>query len=157
MDVVKTRSENNQTQKPQMSTWVDRVKVTEARTRFTLDPIPRSVKEGKLEIIADMLSDQSRKRLSVVASKVGRPLSCDEPTFCCTRLDYAQVFRIWGWGLGFRGGYNSRKRLSVVASKVGRPLSCDEPTFCCTRLDYARVFRIWGWGLGFRGGYNVCF
>ncbi|KAJ6672982.1 GLYCINE-RICH CELL WALL STRUCTURAL PROTEIN 1.8-LIKE [Salix viminalis] len=33
----------------------------------------------------------SRKGLSVVASRVGRPLSCDEQTYCCTRLDYARV------------------------------------------------------------------
>uniref|UniRef100_A0A6N2LBF9 DUF4283 domain-containing protein n=1 Tax=Salix viminalis TaxID=40686 RepID=A0A6N2LBF9_SALVM len=33
----------------------------------------------------------SRKGLSVVASMVGRPLSCDESTLCCTRLDYALV------------------------------------------------------------------
>ncbi|KAJ6672988.1 ZINC KNUCKLE CX2CX4HX4C-RELATED [Salix viminalis] len=33
----------------------------------------------------------SRKGLSVAASMVGRPLSCDEATFCCSRLDYARV------------------------------------------------------------------
>ncbi|KAJ6414722.1 hypothetical protein OIU84_003685 [Salix udensis] len=33
----------------------------------------------------------SRKGLSTVASRVGRPLSCDEQTFCGTRLDYARV------------------------------------------------------------------
>ncbi|KAJ6670722.1 hypothetical protein OIU85_014570 [Salix viminalis] len=33
----------------------------------------------------------SWKGLSVVASMMGRPLSCDESTFCCTRLDYARV------------------------------------------------------------------
>ena len=33
----------------------------------------------------------SRKGLSVAASVVGKPLSCDEPTFCCTRLDFARV------------------------------------------------------------------
>ncbi|KAB5564037.1 hypothetical protein DKX38_004091 [Salix brachista] len=33
----------------------------------------------------------SRKGLSVAASMVGRPLSCDEPTYCCLRLDYVRV------------------------------------------------------------------
>ncbi|KAJ6287638.1 hypothetical protein OIU78_001695 [Salix suchowensis] len=33
----------------------------------------------------------SRKGLSLVASKVGRPLACDEATFTCSRLDFARV------------------------------------------------------------------
>uniref|UniRef100_A0A6N2LTQ3 DUF4283 domain-containing protein n=1 Tax=Salix viminalis TaxID=40686 RepID=A0A6N2LTQ3_SALVM len=33
----------------------------------------------------------SRKGLSVAASMVGKPLSCDEATYCCTRLDFARV------------------------------------------------------------------
>ncbi|KAJ6419252.1 hypothetical protein OIU84_029379 [Salix udensis] len=33
----------------------------------------------------------SRKGLSLVASMVGRPLSCDESTFSCSRLDFARV------------------------------------------------------------------
>ncbi|KAJ6670055.1 hypothetical protein OIU85_019859 [Salix viminalis] len=61
MDAAKARSHKNQPPKPQTSTWADRVKVTEARTRFTLDPIPRCVEEGKLEITADMLSDQAEQ------------------------------------------------------------------------------------------------
>ncbi|KAJ6706867.1 GLYCINE-RICH CELL WALL STRUCTURAL PROTEIN 1.8-LIKE [Salix viminalis] len=33
----------------------------------------------------------SRRGLSLAASMVGRPLSCDEATFSCTRLDFARV------------------------------------------------------------------
>ncbi|KAJ6397281.1 hypothetical protein OIU84_020283 [Salix udensis] len=33
----------------------------------------------------------SREGLSLVSSMVGRPLSCDEATFNCTRLDFARV------------------------------------------------------------------
>ena len=33
----------------------------------------------------------SKNGLSLVASMVGRPLSCDEQTYNCTRLDYARV------------------------------------------------------------------
>ncbi|KAJ6434806.1 hypothetical protein OIU84_000111 [Salix udensis] len=33
----------------------------------------------------------SRKGLSVAASVVGKPLSCDEPTFCCAGLDFVRV------------------------------------------------------------------
>ena len=33
----------------------------------------------------------SKSRLSMAASMVGRPLSCDESTYTCTRLDYAWV------------------------------------------------------------------
>ncbi|KAJ6422514.1 hypothetical protein OIU84_027473 [Salix udensis] len=33
----------------------------------------------------------SRKGLSLVASKVGKPLSCDESTYTCLRLDFARV------------------------------------------------------------------
>ncbi|KAF9676417.1 hypothetical protein SADUNF_Sadunf09G0136400 [Salix dunnii] len=29
--------------------------------------------------------------LSLVASKVGKPLSCDESTYTCSRLDFARV------------------------------------------------------------------
>jgi len=31
----------------------------------------------------------SKSRLSMATSMVGRPLSCDESTYTCTRLDYA--------------------------------------------------------------------
>ncbi|KAF9661371.1 hypothetical protein SADUNF_Sadunf19G0061900 [Salix dunnii] len=61
--------------KPQMSSWADRVKVTDASTR--LHGLPFTL--------------WSRKGLSVAASVVGKPLSCDEPTFCCTRLDFVRV------------------------------------------------------------------
>jgi hypothetical protein len=33
----------------------------------------------------------SKADLSLIASMAGRPLSCDEQTFNCTRLDYARV------------------------------------------------------------------
>ncbi|KAJ6414415.1 hypothetical protein OIU84_003418 [Salix udensis] len=33
----------------------------------------------------------SRKGLSLVASKIGRPLACDEATFTCSKLDFARV------------------------------------------------------------------
>ncbi|KAB5534530.1 hypothetical protein DKX38_017616 [Salix brachista] len=32
-----------------------------------------------------------KKRIELVASKVGKPLSCDESTFTCSRLDFARV------------------------------------------------------------------
>jgi hypothetical protein len=34
----------------------------------------------------------SRKELSLTANMVGRPLSCNEQTYGCTRLKYVRVY-----------------------------------------------------------------
>ena len=48
-------------QKPNTSTWADRVKVTDSSTRFTLDPLPRHEEGGKPELTADMLTDNAEQ------------------------------------------------------------------------------------------------
>ncbi|KAJ6670186.1 hypothetical protein OIU85_006979 [Salix viminalis] len=39
--------------------WADRVKVTDSTTRYTLDHIPQSNRDGQLEITEDMLTEHA--------------------------------------------------------------------------------------------------
>lgn len=195
-----TRTQNqNQTLKTnqnQMNTWADRVKITEASTRFTLEPIPRN-KEGSLpEVTADMLTENAEQwnrcmvgffpgyrmnfhSVNKIAHRVWKTGGLESVMstangFWLFRFQKEdQMLAILERGPWMFGGKSivlqqwhlhfvfdknrisklpvwirlhglpfslwSRKGLSVVASRVGRPLSCDEATYCCTRLDYARV------------------
>ncbi|KAF9671283.1 hypothetical protein SADUNF_Sadunf12G0031300 [Salix dunnii] len=60
------------------TSWAEKVKVTNATTWFTLEPMSRPIASHQLG-------------LSMVASIVGTLLSCDEPTHRYTRLEYARI------------------------------------------------------------------
>ena len=183
-------------QKPNTSTWADRVKVTDSSTRFTLDSIPRHEGDDKPKLTVEMLTENAEQwdrcmvgffpgfrmnfhTVNTVANRIWKQAGLESvmstasgfwlfrfqreeqmqsvlergpwmfggktmilqqwhPQFI---FDKNRISKLPVWvrihGLPF--SFWSRKGLSVVASMMGRPLSCDESTFCCTRLDYARV------------------
>ncbi|KAJ6346534.1 hypothetical protein OIU78_009045 [Salix suchowensis] len=55
-----TKQPQNAAQAP-ASSWVDRVKVTDAKTRYTLDPIPQQKMGCKIEITEDMLTKHAEQ------------------------------------------------------------------------------------------------
>ncbi|KAF9664275.1 hypothetical protein SADUNF_Sadunf17G0139100 [Salix dunnii] len=59
-----------ETKKHLNSSWADKVRVSDASTKFTLDSLPRQV-DGRLQIPEEVLQESTNQ--------------------CCTRLDYAQV------------------------------------------------------------------
>ena len=48
-------------QKPNTSTWADRVKVTDSSTRFTLDSIPRHEGDDKPKLTVEMLTENAEQ------------------------------------------------------------------------------------------------
>ncbi|KAJ6287633.1 hypothetical protein OIU78_001698 [Salix suchowensis] len=135
--------------KPQMSSWADRVKVTDASTRFTLEPIPRCEQGSMPEITQDMLTENAEQwQRCMVGFFPGFRMNFHTVNSVANRvwksggLESVMSTATGFWLFRFQTEDQilwSRKGLSVAASVVGKPLSCDEPTFCCTRLDFARV------------------
>ncbi|KAJ6316386.1 hypothetical protein OIU78_019638 [Salix suchowensis] len=196
MATDKGKSPTNQTTKSQTNTWAAKVKIAEASTRFTLDPIPRCEEGVHPEITMDMLTDNAEQwtrcmvgffpgfrmnyhTVNTIANRVWRSGGLEDVMSTTsgfwifrfqTEDQMLAILERGPWMFGGKGivlqqwhpqfvfdknrisklpvwirihglPFNlwSRKGLSVVASRVGRPLSCDESTYCCTRLDYARV------------------
>ncbi|KAJ6411167.1 hypothetical protein OIU84_007847 [Salix udensis] len=62
MAASKTKRQNqNFPSKPETTSWADHVKVTEASTRFTLEPIPCSEDGRQPEITMDMLTENAEQ------------------------------------------------------------------------------------------------
>ncbi|KAJ6397275.1 hypothetical protein OIU84_020277 [Salix udensis] len=110
------------------TSWADRVKVTDASTRFMLDPIPPLAMGAKLEITEDMLTEHAEQWTR----------SMWHPHFVFDKNKIAKL-PVWVRVFGLPFPLWSRKGLSLVASMIGKPLSCDEATFTCSRLDFARI------------------
>ncbi|KAG5232953.1 DUF4283 domain-containing protein [Salix suchowensis] len=73
----------------------------------------------------------SRKGLSVATSMVDRPLSCDEQTFCCSRLDYARVCVEIDAALPFTHNFNittpfSEAPLNIQVEYEWKPSRCEK-------------------------------
>ncbi|KAJ6430796.1 hypothetical protein OIU84_018328 [Salix udensis] len=191
-----TKGKHQNQPKIETTSWADRVKVTEASTRFTLEPIPRNEDGRQPEITMDMLTENAEQwsrcmvgffpgfkmnyhTVSKVANRVWKSSGLESVMSTASGFwifrfhkedqmqdilergpwmfggkaivlqqwhphyvfDKDRISKLPVWvrlhGLPFT--LWSRKGLSVAASMVGRPLSCDEQTYCCSRLDYARV------------------
>ncbi|KAJ6752500.1 hypothetical protein OIU85_002873 [Salix viminalis] len=196
MNNKKPEKPHQKTNQASGSSWADRVKVTDASTRFTLDPIPPPARGQQMEITEDMLTEHAEQwnrsmvgffpgykmnyhAVNSIASRVWK--SCGLEAVMTTATGFIifrfqkeeQMLEILEKGPWLFGGKAiilqqwhphfvfdknkisklpvwirihglpfplwSRKGLSLVASKVGKPLSCDESTYTCSRLDFARV------------------
>ncbi|KAB5561307.1 hypothetical protein DKX38_006264 [Salix brachista] len=168
---IPKRQNQNLPSKPETTTWADRVKITEASTRFTLEPIPRSKDGRQPEITMDMLTENAEQwsrcmvgffpsfrmnyhMVNTVANRVWKEGGLESVMSTASGfwifrfqtedqmlaiLERGPWMFVWVRLHGLPFTLWSRKGLSVVANMVGKPLSCDEATFCCTKLDYARV------------------
>ncbi|KAF9681425.1 hypothetical protein SADUNF_Sadunf05G0000100 [Salix dunnii] len=80
---------------PHLSTWAEKVRISDATTRFTLDPICRQPAGSLMHISEEMLHENMstgrHAGLSQAASMIGRPISCDSQTYNCERLEYARL------------------------------------------------------------------
>ncbi|KAJ6370628.1 hypothetical protein OIU76_028835, partial [Salix suchowensis] len=180
----------------QASSWADRVRVTDASTRFSLEKIPMQPQGRRLAIPEELMSANSRQwtrclvgffpgsrppyhMVNSMATRVWKHLGLDHTMttgdgFYLFRLrDEEAVQEVLDRGPWMFGGKSlvlqqwhphfkfdknqittipvwlrlrglpfplwTKAGLSLVASMVGRPLSCDESTFSCKRLEYARV------------------
>ncbi|KAJ6672995.1 ZINC KNUCKLE CX2CX4HX4C-RELATED [Salix viminalis] len=178
------------------TSWADRVKVTDASTRFTLDPIPPLAMGAKLEITEDMLTEHAEQwtrcmvgffpgyrmnyqTVNTIATRVWKSSGLEavmttaagfmifrfkkeeqmleilekgpwlfggkaiilqqwHPHFVFDKNKISKL-PVWVRVFGLPFPLWSRKGLSLVASMIGKPLSCDEATFTCSRLDFARI------------------
>nr|TKR98076.1 hypothetical protein D5086_0000206770 [Populus alba] len=93
----KPLAHDGKSQPAAQTSWANKVSVSDSSTRFTLESLSRQPLGHRLVISEDMLLDNVDQwnrcmvGLSMAASMIGRPLSCDESTYNCTRLDYARV------------------------------------------------------------------
>ncbi|KAJ6673641.1 GLYCINE-RICH CELL WALL STRUCTURAL PROTEIN 1.8-LIKE [Salix viminalis] len=180
----------------QATTWADKVRVSDASTRHTLEPLPQKPAGSRLKIPVGMKMhnmDQWKKCLigffigckmpyhavSSIAKKAWKPYGMEQVTTMAdgfyvfrfrTEEDIGEVLERGPWMFGgkhivlqkwspkfqfdksriasilvwirLRGlplPLWTKQGLSLAASMVGKPLSCDEPTISCSRLDYARL------------------
>ncbi|KAB5572962.1 hypothetical protein DKX38_000156 [Salix brachista] len=180
----------------QVSSWADRVRVTDSSTRFSLEKIPKQPQGGRLTIPEELMSENSSQwtrclvgffpgsrppyhMVNSMAKRVWQHLGLEHTMttgegFYLFRLrDEEAVQEVLDRGPWMFGGKSlvlqqwhphfkfdknqittipvwlrlrglpfplwTKAGLSLVASMVGRPLSCDESTFSCKRLEYARV------------------
>ncbi|KAG5235255.1 DUF4283 domain-containing protein [Salix suchowensis] len=181
----------------QATTWADKVRVSDASTRHTLEPLPQKPAGSRLKIPVGMKMhnmDQWKKCLigffigykmpyhavSSIAKKAWKPYRMEQVTTMAdgfyvfrfrTEEDIGEVLERGPWMFGgkhivlqkwspkfqfdksriasipvwirLRGlplPLWTKQGLSLAASMVGKPLSCDEPTISCSRLDYARLY-----------------
>ncbi|KAJ6743016.1 ZINC KNUCKLE CX2CX4HX4C-RELATED [Salix viminalis] len=184
----------NNGRKPQ-SSWAEKVKVTNANTRFTLESLPRHPPDQQMVIPEEAMENSDNwerclvgffpgykfpyhainsmamrvwkdKGLEAVITTAngfnlfrfktqdalkgvleqgpwlfgGKHLILQQwsPRF---QFDITKITSLPVW-IRLRGlplPLWSTRGLSMVASMVGTPLSCDEPTHRCTRLEYARI------------------
>ncbi|KAJ6697292.1 hypothetical protein OIU85_003643 [Salix viminalis] len=180
----------------QVSSWADRVRVTNSSTRFSLEKIPKQPQGRRLTIPEELMSANSSQwtrclvgffpgsrppyhMVNSMATRVWQLLGLEHTMttgegFYLFRLrDEEAVQEVLDRGSWMFGGKSlvlqqwhphfkfdknqittipvwlrlrglpfplwTKAGLSLVASMVGRPLSCDESTFSCKRLEYARV------------------
>ncbi|KAJ6693234.1 hypothetical protein OIU85_004038 [Salix viminalis] len=133
--------------KPKMYSRADKVKITEASTRFTTPSLElkQATSLKSRPTCSQRTPSNGTDQMHAILERGpwmfgGKTMILQQwhPQFI---FDKNRISKLPVWirlhGLPF--SLWSRKGLSAVASMVGRPLSCDESTFCCTRLDYARV------------------
>ncbi|KAJ6422489.1 hypothetical protein OIU84_027449 [Salix udensis] len=177
------------------SSWADKVKVTNANTRYSLDPMPRLPMGQQLIIPEDVMegvdqwmrclvdffpgSKMPYHAINNMGMRVWRTKGLESVTTTANgfilfrfksqenlqgvleqgpwlfggkhlilqqwnprfQFDASQIKTLPVW-IRLRGlplPLWTTKGLSLVDSMVGKPLSCDEATHRCSRLEYARI------------------
>ncbi|KAB5514313.1 hypothetical protein DKX38_028219 [Salix brachista] len=157
----------------QMITWADKVRVTDATTRHTLEPFPQKAAGSRLTIPAEMLKHNLDRwtrcmigfftgcrlpfhAVNVIAKKawigygLEQVLTIEDGFFIFRFKNEEAITDVIEKGPRMFGGKNIilqkwspafqfDRSLSLAASMVGKPLSCDELTISGRRMDYARL------------------
>ncbi|KAJ6724566.1 GLYCINE-RICH CELL WALL STRUCTURAL PROTEIN 1.8-LIKE [Salix viminalis] len=139
-----------------LTSWADRVRVTDSTTRHTLEPIPQKPAGYRLKIPAGMpmLDTNQWSRcmigfftgcrlpyhaVNTIARKAWGSHGLEQtPKFQFDRSKISTV-SVWIRLKELPLPLRTKQGLSLAASMVGKPQSCDDQTINCRRLDYARL------------------
>ncbi|KAJ6714827.1 ZINC KNUCKLE CX2CX4HX4C-RELATED [Salix viminalis] len=143
-----------------MATWADKVRVTDATTRHTLEPVPQKPAGSCLKIPAEILQHNLEHwtrcmigfftgcrlpyhAVNLIAKKAWSSYGLEQVLTMkdAFQFDRRKITKLSVW-IRMRGmplPLWTKKGLSLAASMVGKPLSCDELTISGKRLDYARL------------------
>uniref|UniRef100_A0A6N2N5H3 DUF4283 domain-containing protein n=1 Tax=Salix viminalis TaxID=40686 RepID=A0A6N2N5H3_SALVM len=135
--------------------WAEKVKVNNAATRFTLEPLPRPPTGHQLVIPEEVMenSDQWERCLvgffpgykfpyhaiKSMAMRVWKDSGLEAVQLLGSTVRGPRARTMVVWREAPDSATMDPKGLSMAASMVGTPLSCDEPTHNCSRQEYARI------------------